>query len=361
MTLEEKMVANTQEIMDNELLLFDRIEKIKSINEQYDLENNAYIAFSGGKDSTVLSYLIDLALPNNTIPRVYKDTGIEYKQVRTFVKKLCNKDNRFIYLKPDKNIKKTLNEVGYPFKSKQHSHNFSIYKNNIKLCESYKTIVINSKLMERIKAEKITEEDIKIIHDLPRGVKTFIKYYFGIRESEEYLLYSYKDCPKALQYQFTPEYATTHNYSDKCCLEFKKRILRKYEIATNRYNACTGMRTEEGGNRANLNCITNSLNGKHFNFLAPLNDNFMDWFINKYNIQLCELYYPPYNFKRTGCLCCPYSLNLQQQLDTLKEYDKGTYKQAMLLWKPIYEEYSNIGYRLNRYKHQLSIFDFIVK
>lgn len=39
---------------ENEFLLQDRITKIKSINEQYDLENNAYLSFSGGKDSTIL-------------------------------------------------------------------------------------------------------------------------------------------------------------------------------------------------------------------------------------------------------------------------------------------------------------------
>ena len=60
--------------MDNELLLFDRIEVIKTANEKYDLENNAYISFSGGKDSTVLHYLIDQALPNNRIPRVFINT-----------------------------------------------------------------------------------------------------------------------------------------------------------------------------------------------------------------------------------------------------------------------------------------------
>ena len=46
--------------MDNEFLLLDRIDKIQAINKQLDLENNAYIAFSGGKDSTILHYLIDL-------------------------------------------------------------------------------------------------------------------------------------------------------------------------------------------------------------------------------------------------------------------------------------------------------------
>ena len=34
-----------------EFLLQDRVAKIKAINEQYDLENNAYISFSGGIDT----------------------------------------------------------------------------------------------------------------------------------------------------------------------------------------------------------------------------------------------------------------------------------------------------------------------
>lgn len=72
---------------ENELLLADRIAKIKSINELYDLENNAYISFSGGKDSTVLSHLIDEALPNNRIPRVYFNTGIEYKAIVNFIER----------------------------------------------------------------------------------------------------------------------------------------------------------------------------------------------------------------------------------------------------------------------------------
>lgn len=56
---------------EEEFLLQDRITKIQSMNELYDLENNAYISFSGGKDSTVLSALIDMALPSNKIRRFY--------------------------------------------------------------------------------------------------------------------------------------------------------------------------------------------------------------------------------------------------------------------------------------------------
>ncbi len=70
-----------------EFILTDRIAKIQAINEQYDLEHNGYIAFSGGKDSVVLSHLIDMALPNNKIPRVYANTGIEYNDMVKFVKR----------------------------------------------------------------------------------------------------------------------------------------------------------------------------------------------------------------------------------------------------------------------------------
>lgn len=72
---------------DYELLEIDRIAKIQSINKQYDLENNAYLSFSGGKDSTVLHYLLDLALPGNKIPRLFINTGIEYEYIVDFVKK----------------------------------------------------------------------------------------------------------------------------------------------------------------------------------------------------------------------------------------------------------------------------------
>ena len=72
---------------EEQFLLADRIQKIKSMNELYDLEHNAYISFSGGKDSTVLSHLIDEALPDNQIPRIFINTGIEYKLLVAFVER----------------------------------------------------------------------------------------------------------------------------------------------------------------------------------------------------------------------------------------------------------------------------------
>ena len=124
------------------------------------------------------------------------------------------------------------------------------------------------------------------------------------------------------------------------------------------------MRKEEGGNRAGIKgCILTNQKGNIVKFhpLLVVNDDFENWFINKYNIELCKLYREPFNFKRTGCVGCPYSLDLQEQLDTMAMYLPNEKKQCEMIWKPVYQEYRRLGYRLRKDTGQMSIFDFIDK
>ena len=304
--------------MDNELILFDRIEVIKSTNQKYDLENNAYISFSGGKDSTILHYLIDMALPNNRIPRVFINTGIEYNYIVDFVKELASKDDRFIILKPSQAIKPMLEKYGYPFKSKLHSHWLSIYNNS--------------------------------------GLTNAVKKYLGEIEGNIKFI-----CPNILKYQFTKDFNI--KCSEKCCTKLKKDPTKKWQKENNRSIVLTGMRKEEGGAREKLTCIITDKQNKLVKFhpLVVVNDDFENWFINKYNIELCKLYREPFNFKRTGCKGCPYSLDLQEQLDTMAMYLPNEKKQCEMIWKPVYQEYRRLGYRLRKDTGQMSIFDFIEK
>ena len=108
----------------------DRLAKIRAINEQHNLYEYGAISFSGGKDSRVASELVDEALPNNEIPRIFVDTGIEYQAIRKYVYELAKVDKRIVIIKPRVNIKKMLNKEGYPFKSKQHSQNYGVYFRN---------------------------------------------------------------------------------------------------------------------------------------------------------------------------------------------------------------------------------------
>ena len=59
---------------ENEWLLEDRKNVIKDTINKYG-EDNFFIAYSGGKDSTIVHYLVDMAIPNNKIPRVFINTG----------------------------------------------------------------------------------------------------------------------------------------------------------------------------------------------------------------------------------------------------------------------------------------------
>ena len=302
---------------DFELTLFDRIEVIKSLNKKVDLEKNAYISFSGGKDSTILHYLIDMALPNNRIPRVFINTGIEYNYIVEFVNELASKDDRFVIIKPALAIKPMLEKYGYPFKSKQHSHNLAIYWRN--------------------KDKKEYNESIK--------------KYLGIIESNTLFR-----CPKQLQYQFTPEFQI--KCSDSCCTKMKKEPAKKWAKENNRNISITGMRKEEGGQRASLKgCIVTDKDNQIVKFhpLLVVNDDFENWFIEKNNIKLCKLYYEPFNFDRTGCKGCPFSLHLQHQLDIMKVYLPNERKQCELIWKPVYEEYRRLDYRLKK-DEQMKLF-----
>ncbi len=161
--------------VDYEFMLTDRIAKIQAMNEQHDLLNNSYISFSGGKDSTILSHLIDLALPGNKIPRVFANTGIEHNAIRKFVLEQKKKDDRFIILTPKVNIPRMLKSEGYPFKSKQHSQNYGVYfRNKEKVHE----------IIEQIEKKPELKFDYDFIHNLGRGTKSIIKYFFGVRERE---------------------------------------------------------------------------------------------------------------------------------------------------------------------------------
>lgn len=291
---------------DNEFLLQDRLQKIQQIIRKYG-EENFYISFSGGKDSTVLSALVDMALPGNKIPRVYANTGIELNMIRDFVFDIAKTDDRFVIIKPSVPIKTMLENDGYPFKSKEYSYILDLYNRHGMNC--------------------IT---------VPR--------YLGTREGYG-TRYS---CPKILRYQFTDTFKEKLKISDKCCTRLKEEPLNKWSKEHNKTCRILGIMPSEGGRRSTTKCLAFKNNGKLLSFhpLAPVSKDWENWFISKYNIKICGIYNPPYNFDRTGCKGCPFNIHLQKELDILEKYFPAERKQCELIWGPVYKEYRRIGYRL---------------
>lgn len=80
-------------------------------------EEGVYAAISGGKDSTVFLHLVREVCGYKKVPGVFVDTGLEYPEIREFVKTFENIE----WLKPKMNFKQVIEKYGYPFISKEVS------------------------------------------------------------------------------------------------------------------------------------------------------------------------------------------------------------------------------------------------
>lgn len=78
-------------------------------------EDGVYISFSGGKDSTVLLDIVRQDYPN--VPAVFCDTGLEYPEIREFVKTIDN----VTWIKPAMTFRQVIEKCGYPMISKEVS------------------------------------------------------------------------------------------------------------------------------------------------------------------------------------------------------------------------------------------------
>lgn len=92
------------------------LESSKRIIEWYEaFDGYVFISFSGGKDSTVLLDLVRKIYPE--VVGVFVNTGLEYPEIKSFVKSIDN----IIWLKPEIPFHKIIKKYGYPVISKRIS------------------------------------------------------------------------------------------------------------------------------------------------------------------------------------------------------------------------------------------------
>lgn len=75
-------------------------------------DGDVYIAFSGGKDSTVLAHIVKSIYPD--MPLVFANTGLEYPEIQAFARKMGA-----LFVRPKMMFSEVISKYGYPVISKE--------------------------------------------------------------------------------------------------------------------------------------------------------------------------------------------------------------------------------------------------
>ena len=167
-------------------------------------ESGVYVSFSGGKDSTVLLDIARKMYPG--IKAVFVDTGLEYPEIREFVKSFDNVD----WLRPKMIFKDVIKDFGYPIISKD-------------LAQCCFDVTKQAEILSCSKRE--TPLYKRSFSPDSEYAKKFPTYSLG-RRKYEFLL----DAP--------------FNLSHRCCDIIKKKPVKLYEKETKRHPILATMACE---------------------------------------------------------------------------------------------------------------------
>lgn len=216
------------------------------------MEGKISISFSGGKDSTVLLDIVRSIHGLESAPAVFFDTGLEYPEIRDFVK---TKEN-VLWLRPEMTFKKVIEKWGYPLPSKKHAENIYRYRNTKN--DRIKNEIMNSSGVYRLMPEKW-----KFLLEAPFGC------------------------------------------SHKCCEALKKKPAKMYEKATGNHPIIATM-AEESRQRA-VSWISHGCN--IYTGDRPKSQPMSFWkesdiwaYIKSREIDYSKIY--DLGYKRTGCMFC---------------------------------------------------------
>ena len=274
------------------------------------------VSVSGGSDSDILVDLFErIGYEPGQVVYVWFDTGLEYEATKRHLVFLEEKYGVQIQRhKAKKPIPVSVREYGVPFLSKidsmyihrlqKHGFTFS--------CESYEAL-----------QQKYPHAKSAVLWWCDRWRKpkcqTSIARHAGLREF--------------IQMNPPPK------ISDKCC-EYAKKIVAN-EAAK---KICAdlnviGVRRAEGGKRSitYTSCYTPA--GKNIAQFRPLffwSEADKKEYEDLYGIVHSDCY-TVYGFKRTGCVCCPFGSNFEDELKVIEQYEPKLYRAANAIFGRSYE------------------------
>jgi 3'-phosphoadenosine 5'-phosphosulfate sulfotransferase (PAPS reductase)/FAD synthetase len=246
-------------------------------------KGQVYVSFSGGKDSTVLFDIVQKTkneLFGDDVPAVFCDTGLEFPEIREFVKSF---GLDVTTIRPKQGFQEIIENYGYPVISKDVSSKYEYYKKGSKWA-----------------IQKIDNPKDKID-------KKYKKYTYLIN--------------------------APFKISAKCCEILKKRPFKKYERETGRKCMTAMMASESILRRSSW--IKYGCN--IFDSKRPQSNPMSFWkeqdvleYIKRYKIRYADSVYGEIiqnrngklttsKFHRTGCIFCLFGINKDKEPNRIQQ------------------------------------------
>lgn len=244
-------------------------------------DNNAYVSFSGGKDSTIILYLARIVKPD--IKAVFFNTTNEFPEIYQFIKD----SSGITTINPNTNLRKVIDKCGFPLVSKEQAQYIREYRHA--KSEKHKFLRLNG----RPENEKN-----------PRQGMISKKWQHLINEPFE--------------------------VSEKCCFMLKKNPAKEFE-KKNKLLPIIGTSVSESSLRMQKYMKTGC---NAFDVKRPASypiSIFTDedkWsFINDNNIQYCEIY--DKGETQTGCMICGFGCQHDDRFIRLQNTHPKSYEIGM--------------------------------
>jgi 3'-phosphoadenosine 5'-phosphosulfate sulfotransferase (PAPS reductase)/FAD synthetase len=238
-------------------------------------EDNCYVSFSGGKDSTVLSHLVSSM--GYKLEHVFSNTRLEYPDCIKFAQDWCRKNGiKLTWVMPDVLPYEIWKKYGYPMFSKEVAT-----------------------ILERVRTGNfVSPKKLK-------KVKRFLKY---------------KDL----------------KISARCCHYLKRKPMLEWQKRSGKKVAIMGTRAEESQIRrvvwVRKGCIYETKNQVVVTPLIFFTDKDIWDYIKIFKIRLADIYYK--GFKRNGCYCCGFGCHLTEDNNfvKLKKMNPALWANVMNHW-----------------------------
>lgn len=250
------------------------------IKEWYEHFNgNVYIAFSGGLDSTVVLDLVRSMYPETKA--MFCDTGLEFPEIREFVKTFDNVD----WIKPTMQFPEVIAKYGYPVISKEQAQFIEDYRHT--------------------KSEKMKKLRWYGKDDKRNNGRIADRYRYLINAPFE--------------------------ISDRCCYYLKKTPAKKYEKLTAK-KPILGLLADESRLRE-TDYLRHGCNSFDTGASRPIafwkRDDVWEYLKQK-DLPYCNVYDKGYT--RTGCIFCMFGVHLEKEpnrFQILKKTHPVQYKYCM--------------------------------